>query len=108
MQKEAILTQLGYGVSENSLAQLQRVIDNTRNFEYIEKHLISLNETLKAHFSFIALSSSKDYFKIKNEAPSQELRDEVDEIIKKWATKYKIEIQKVDGKDTYYIIGKEE
>ncbi len=107
MQKDAILVQLGYGVSENSLAQLDRVIKNTKDFDYLQKHILALHETLKPHLSFVALSSSRDYFKIKNEAKSEELRDEVNEIIRKWATKYKVKLEKVDGKETYYIIGKE-
>ena len=105
MQTEAILTQLGYSVTPNAQAQLERVINNTIGFEHIEKHLISLHDTLKAHHSFVALSSNKEYFKIKNEAVGAEMVDEVNELITKWATKYKITLEKVPNKDTYYVIG---
>lgn len=105
MQTEAILTQLGYSVTPNAKAQLERVINNTIGFEHIEKHLISLHDTLKAHHSFVALSSNKEYFKIKNEAVGAEMVDEVNELITKWATKYKITLEKVPNKDTYYVIG---
>lgn len=105
MQKQAILTQLGYSVTPNAEAQLERVINNTVGFEHIEKHLISLHDALKVHHSFVALSSNKDYFKIKNEAASAEEIDEVNEMISKWAAKYKITLEKVPNKNTYYVIG---
>jgi len=105
MEKQAILTQLGYSVTPKSEAQLECVIENTAGFEHIEKHLLSLHDALKVHNSFVALSSTKDYFKIKNEAASADLIAEVNEIINKWAVKYKITLEKVPNKNTYYVIG---
>ncbi len=106
MRYDAILTQLGYSVTDNALNQLARVIENTNGFEeHVQKHLLALHEKLKAHLSFVALSSSKDYFKIKNEAKGEEMIKEVDEIIRDWSKKFKIDIKKVDGKNTYYVIG---
>ena len=54
----------------------------------------------------MALSSSKDCFKIKNEAQGEEMIKSTNEIIQKWSKKYKIELEKVSGKETYYILGK--
>ena len=105
MEKQAILTQLGYGATPNAEAQLERVINNTVGFEHIEKHLLALHDALKVHHSFVALSSNKDYFKIKNEATGTELIDEVNELITKWAAKFKITLEKVPNKNTYYVIG---
>lgn len=105
MQKQAILTQLGYSVTPNAEAQLERVINNTVGFEHVEKHLIGLHDALQVHHSFVALSSNKDYFKIKNEATSAEEIAEVNEMISKWAAKYKITLEKVPNKNTYYVIG---
>ena len=106
MIKSAILRQLGYGVSENSLAQVQKAIDNTKEFDYVQKHLIALHDTLKPRLSFVALSSSKDYFKIKNEAKGEEMIKNTNELIQNWSKKYKIELEKVPNKETYYILGK--
>ncbi len=106
MRRDAILKQLGYGVSENSLAQVQRVIDNTKDFDYVEKHLIALHDTLKSCLSFVTMSSSKDNFKIKNEAIGKEMVDSTNEIIQKWAQKYKIALEKIPDKETYYVLGK--
>lgn len=105
MEKQAILTQLGYSVAPNAEAQLERVMNNTVGFEHVERHLIALHDALKAYHSFVALSSTKDYFKIKNEATSAELVDEVNEMIAKWSAKYKVTLEKVPNKNTYYVIG---
>lgn len=105
MRNDALLTQLGYTVTKSAQAQIQKVIDNTFGFEHVEKHLIALHDALKAHISCVALSSSKDYFKIKNEAIGDEMKNEVVEMIERWSQKYKIEIEKVPNKNTYYVKG---
>ena len=105
MHKQAILTQLGYSITSSTEAQLDRVIANTPGFENIEKHLIALHDMLKSHQSFVALSSNKDYFKIKNEAQNTDLIAEVNDMILKWSDKYKITVEKVPNKNTYYVIG---
>ena len=105
MTNDAILKQLGYTVTKSAMAQVEKVIKNTHNFEQVEKHLITLHDKLQAHLSYVALSSNKDYFKIKNEAKGIEMIAEVTEMITHWAEKYKIAIEKVDGKNTYYVIG---
>jgi len=105
MHIEALLTQLDYTVSPSSRAQLERVIANTIGFDHVEKHLVTLHDALKTHHSFVALSSNKDYFKIKNEAQGSEMIDEVNEMIAKWSEKYKITLEKVPHKNTYYVLG---
>ena len=105
MTNDAILKQLGYTVTTSALAQVEKVINNTHNFEQVEKHLITLHDQLQSHLSYVALSSNKDYFKVKNEAKGVEMIAEVNEIISHWSQKYKISLEKVDGKDTYYVIG---
>jgi len=103
---EALLTQLGYPVNEHTLAQMQKTIENTSGFEHFSKHLLSLQDTL-AHFDgFIALSNSYDRFKIKcDEASRKEMIEAFEESAKRWAGKYKVILEKVAGKPTYYIIG---
>ena len=54
---------------------------------------------------YVRKLSNKDYFKIKNEAASAEEIAEVNEMISKWAAKYKITLEKVPNKNTYYVIG---
>lgn len=105
MINEAILRQLDYAPNEALKEQVGRIVDNTRSFEKIEKHIMDLHQQLRVDGSYIALSNSEDYFKIKIEAPSPELSAEAHEKIAHWAEKYKIETARVDNKNTYYIKG---
>ncbi len=105
MVNEAILRQLDYTPNEALKEQIDRIISNTTEFEKIEKHMMELHKQLKVDDSYIAMSNSEDYFKIKIEAPSPELTQEAHEKIAHWSQKYKVQIEKVDKKDTYYIKG---
>ncbi|PHR56672.1 MAG: hypothetical protein COA44_07420 [Arcobacter sp.] len=105
MINEAILRQLDYIPNEALTEQMARIINNTSSFEKIEKHIMELHKQLKVDGSYIAMSNSEDYFKIKIDAPSSELTDEAHSKIKHWCEKYKVDTAKVDDKDTYYIKG---
>ncbi len=102
LSDEALLKQLGYTETSNGIQeQLKNIISKTSGYEEIKPHLLALHDNLRQHDSFVALSSSKDFFKIKNEKKSEE----AEEYIHKWANKYKVNLEKVAGKETYYIIG---
>ena len=105
MTNDAVLKQLGYSVTDSAMEQLDKVIENTDGYEYVKKHLITMHDQLQSKLSCVALSSSHDYFKIKNLATGDEMVDEVTEMIIHWSEKYKIAIEKVDGKETYYVLG---
>ena len=52
------------------------------------------------------MSNSKDHFKIKcDEDTSADNLAAFTQLVKYWADKYKVELQKVENKNTYYIIG---
>ncbi len=103
---EAMLTQLGYTINESVMSQMENIIKNTKNFLDIQKHIVQLNDALKPFQAYVAMSNSNNYLKIKNESSNESLK-EVDDMINKWANKYKIGLKKVEGKETYYIIGKD-
>ncbi|MDO5045714.1 type II secretion system protein [Campylobacter sp.] len=103
MELEALLNQLNYGVNETTLNQLKRVLNNSSGIS--AEQIVTLNDHLKPHRCFIAMSGSEDYFKIKNVATSDEIKKEVEEIIQKWANKHKINLKKVN-ETTHYILGK--
>jgi len=105
MVNEAILRQLDYTPNEALKMQMGRIISNTTAFDKIEKHMMELHKQLKVDGSYIAMSNSEDYFKIKIEAPSSELTEEAHEKIRHWSEKYKVATLRVDKKDTYYIKG---
>ncbi len=105
MQADAVLNGLGYMSNEALTGQVERIIENTKGFDKIGKHIFELHKALQIDSSYVAMSNSNDYFKIKIESPSVELKEEALEKIEHFSNKYKVELQKVDGKDTYYIIG---
>jgi hypothetical protein len=105
MKLDAVLNQLGYMPNEALREQVARIMDNTKDYDKIEKHIIDLHQALKVDNSYVAMSNSNDYFKIKIESLSDELKEEALEKIQHFADKFKVDLQKVDGKDTYYILG---
>ncbi len=105
MRKDAMLIQLGYTPNEALVAQIGKIIENTADYEKIEKHIMDLHDHLKVDGSFVAMSNTEDYFKIKVEASSPELAEEAHEQIERFSEKFKITIKKLEKKETYYIIG---
>jgi len=105
--KEALLTQLGYNITETELKELDKIIQNTKNFDKIKNHILSLHDHLKEFFGFVALSNSKPYFKIKIDTDNPSQIEAATEEINHWATKYNVKLEKVENKNTYYILGVE-
>jgi len=106
LSPEALLTQLDYTPTEQSIEQIKKAIENTKGFENFSKHLISLHDELAHLKGVVALSSSKDVFKIKGSTEiSTEIQEEFNELVKHWSEKYKIALEQVGNKPTYYIIG---
>ena len=105
MQRDAMLTQLGYKPNDALLNQLERIENNTIGYEKIQKHIMDLHDHLKVDGSFVALSNSEDCFKIKVAASSPELAHEAHEKIKHFSDKFKVTINKLENKETYYISG---
>jgi hypothetical protein len=103
---EALLAQLGYSKTEKSIKQMENIINNTNGFDHFSKHILALHDQLAHLKGFVALSNSKDVFKIKrSEEVSKEIQDEFSNVVENWSSKYKVQIEKVQNKPTYYIIG---
>ncbi|WP_294961007.1 hypothetical protein [Sulfurimonas sp.] len=105
MQRDAMLTQLGYAPNSALMSQLERIENNTSGYEKIQKHIMDLHDHLKVDGSYVALSNTNDYFKIKVESSSEEIAQEAHEKIKHFSDKFKVTINKLDNKETYYILG---
>ena len=105
MQDKAMLIQLGYTPNDALVEQFKKIKQNTNGYEKIEKHIMDLNDHLKVDNAYVALSNSKDYLKIKVESPTPELAQEAHEKIKRFSEKFKVQIEKIPNKDTYYIVG---
>jgi hypothetical protein len=52
------------------------------------------------------MSNSHSYLKLKSDSKDPVEVEDFESIIKAWAEKYKVELQKVENKNTYYVIGK--
>jgi len=103
---EALLTQLGYSKNPQTLKQINDIIANTEGFEKFSPHLPSFNDTLAVEKGYIAMSNSENYLKIKcNEDSSADNLSAFNKIVNHWADKYKLNLKKVDNKNTYYILG---
>ncbi|MCW8837827.1 MAG: hypothetical protein OQK11_03905 [Thiovulaceae bacterium] len=105
LERDAMLKQLGYVPNEALLSQLQRIEENTSGYQKIQKHIMDLHDHLRVDGSFVALSNSEDYFKVKIDANSEELAEEAHEKIKHFSDKFKVKVNKLDNKETYYILG---
>ncbi len=108
MKRDAMLKQLGYAPNDALDKQLESIENNTSSYEKIQKHIIDLHDHLKVNNSYIALSNSKDYFKIKIESATVELASQAHEKIQHFSDKFKVKVEKLDKKETYYIIGFED
>ena len=103
---EALLTQLGYTHTTQTLNQIKEIIANTKGFEKFSPHIPSFNDALAVEKGYIAMSNSENYLKIKcNEDSSADNLTAFTALVKHWADKYKLDLKKVDNKNTYYIIG---
>ncbi len=103
---ENILIQLNYNVNDATKKQLENIVANTNGFFDFAKHLFSLNDELKPVDAFVAMSNSNNYLKLKSNSSNESEIKEFEDIINSWAHKYKVNLQKVENKNTYYIIGK--
>ncbi len=102
---ENLLIQLAYPVKEATLQQVERIINNTDGFDKFARHILSLEDEIKRFGGIVALSNSKDYLKVKTDSKNPEEIEAFTEYIKHWAEKYKITLEKVESKNTFYILG---
>jgi len=100
-----MLIQLGYTPNDALVKQLKEIESNTAGYDKIQKHIMDLHDHLKVNSSHIALSNSKNYLKIKIEANSEKLAQEAHEKVHHFSEKFKVTIEKLDNKETYYILG---
>jgi len=102
---ENLLIQLGYQPTPTLLKQMKTIMTQTSNFSHFSKHLLSLKDELQPIGAFIAMSNSQEYLKVKLESASDSEVSVFVKTLKKWGEKYKVALQKVEGKNTFYILG---
>ena len=103
---EVLISQLNLGHSDSILTQTTNTINNTTNFSKFSKHIISLNDKLKHMNGYIALSNTKQYFKIKCDKTEHDgILKEFENELQHWSDKYNVTLEQVENKNVYYIIG---
>ncbi len=103
---EALLKQLGYSVTEQTLKQINTILEKSEGLSAFLPHIPSFADALAVEKGYIAMSNSVDHLKIKCDA--DENADNLSaftDLVNHWADKYKLKLQKVENKPTYYIIG---
>ncbi len=102
---ENLLIQLGYPTTPVMMEQMKEIMANTDGFDKFSKHLLSLNDELQHVGGYIAMSNSAKFLKIKTDKLGENDIEAFEEILNRWSEKYKVELKKVEGKNTFYIIG---
>ncbi len=103
---EALLAQLGYTKTQQTLKQMNDIIANTEGFEKFSQHIPSFSDALAVEKGYLAMSNSVPHLKIKcNEDIAADNLSAFTDLVKHWADKYKLELKQVKNKNTYYIIG---
>lgn len=102
---EVLLSQFGYSKNDSSLRQAEKIIEVTKDFDKFAKHILTLNDHLKVLNAYVAFSNKTDYLKIKCENESEDVIEEFHDIVWKWAKKYKVDVERLNKKPIYYIIG---
>ncbi len=106
LETDGFLIQLGYPANQANKEKLHKVIENTEGFASLEKHVIQLNDTLRAMHTYVTLSNNKNLLKIKKDVSSDEIEKSVDEIVQNWAQKYKVQLIYQPHNSSYYIGGR--
>ncbi len=102
---DAVLKQLGYAVSEQTLSQLAQIYEKSPGIEKFLPHLPAFVDALAVEKGYVSMSNSKPYLKIKCDVDSgADNLSAFEALVQKWATKYKLQLEKVND-HTYYITG---
>ncbi len=105
MEISVLLSELGYSANEGLTKQVQAILSKCDLNSAELSHLIALHDKIGKFNGFVALSNSDDVFKIKCQGAPSDVRN-FNEIVKEWAAKYQLKVEKVEGKDTYYLLGR--
>ncbi len=106
VNEEVIVSQLGYSLNDSTLRQAQKVIEVTKGFDKFAKHILTLNDQIKKMNAYVGFSNKNDFLKIKcDENDSKEIIEEFHDAVWKWAEKYNVELERLDKKPIYYILG---
>ncbi len=106
MEISLILSHFGYSANDGLTRQVERILSQCDLNDTDLSHLFSLHDKIDKFSGFVAISNSEDVFKIKCQATAPADIRNFNEIVIDWAQKYQLNIRKVAGKETYYLLGR--
>ncbi len=106
MNLEKVLVGIDCNVNDAMLAQVKKVVDDADFSATDLDHIINLHEKVKVYGGFVALSNSEDVFKVKSENYEPAALKDFNLTVHNWGEKYNFKVKKLEGKETYYITGK--
>lgn len=107
MNVESVLVGLGYNINDAVVAQAKKVVEDGDFSVPDLDHIVNLHDKISVYNGFVALSNSEDVFKIKCESNDPTFLKEFNLAVHDWAEKYNFKVKKLEGKETYYITGKD-
>ncbi|KAF0591169.1 hypothetical protein CINF_1384 [Candidatus Campylobacter infans] len=108
MHYTPILVSLGLTPNEALKDQVRRCVeDNGLSVPDLDK-LAALNDEIKIYHGYVALSNSEDVFKIKCDSSDPTMLKDFNVTVYNWAQDNNFKLKKIDGKEVYYLTGKDE
>lgn len=108
MHYTPVLTSLGYTPNDALKAQVKRCIEEAGLSVPDLDKIAELNEEIKTMGGYVALSNSEDVFKIKCETSDITALKEFNLAVYNWGQENGFKVKKLDGKEVFYIRGKDE
>ena len=108
MHYTPVLTSLGYTPNDALKAQVKRCIEEAGLSVPDLDKIAELNEEIKTMGGYVALSNSEDVFKSKCETSDITALKEFNLAVYNWSQENGFKVKKLDGKEVFYIRGKDE
>ena len=108
MHYTPVLTSLGYTPNDALKAQVKRCIEEAGLSVPDLDKIAELNEKIKTMGGYVVLSNSEDVFKIKCETSDITTLKEFNLAVYNWGQENGFKVKKLDGKEVFYIRGKDE
>lgn len=108
MHYTPILTSLGYTPNDALKAQVKRCVEDAGLSVPDLDKIAELHESVRAFGGYVALSNSEDVFKVKCETSDAKAVKEFNLAVHQWGEDNAFKVKKLDGKEVFYITGKNE
>lgn len=108
MHYTPVLVSLGYNPNDALKEQVRRCIEDAGLSVPDLDKIAALHEDIQVFKGYVALSNSEDVFKVKCEATDPTMLKDFNITVYNWSQENGFKVKKLDGKEVYYITGKDE